>query len=82
MSAFYTPKLYKILEKFGMETGAFSQLTTKYMEENFNPRTPDVEGIKYYSYGASLEPTSWSIFWLSHKIIKDIEGAANDGLVR
>ena len=30
----------------GMETGAFSQLTRKYMEEEFNPRTPDREGVR------------------------------------
>jgi triacylglycerol lipase len=30
----------------GMETGAFSQLTRKYMRENFNPKTPDVEGTR------------------------------------
>ncbi|KAG9686613.1 alpha/beta-hydrolase, partial [Aureobasidium melanogenum] len=47
------PKLYKMLEFFGFETGAFSQLTQKYMQENFNPKTPDREGIAYYSYGAT-----------------------------
>jgi hypothetical protein len=31
----------------GMETAAFSQLTRRYMEEEFNPKTPDVEGIKF-----------------------------------
>lgn len=39
--------MYKILEKFGLETGAFSQLTRKYMAEEFNPKTPDLEGVKY-----------------------------------
>lgn len=39
--------MYKILEKFGLETGAFSQLTRKYMAEDFNPKTPDLEGVKY-----------------------------------
>lgn len=39
--------MYKILEKFGLETGAFTQLTRKYMAENFNPKTPDLEGVKY-----------------------------------
>ena len=29
-----------------METAAFSQLTRKYMREEFNPKTPDVEGIR------------------------------------
>jgi triacylglycerol lipase len=31
----------------GMETAAFSQLTRKYMREEFNPKTPDVEGIRF-----------------------------------
>lgn len=34
------------MEYFGLETGAFSQLTRKYMQEEFNKRTPDVESIK------------------------------------
>jgi triacylglycerol lipase len=44
--AVYLPKLYKFLEFFGLETGAFSQLTRKYMRDDFNPKTPDVEGIR------------------------------------
>ena len=69
------------MEYFGFETGAFSQLTQEYMKNNFNPMTPDVEDVKYYSYGASLEPTRWSVFAASHAIIKPKEGL-NDGLVR
>jgi triacylglycerol lipase len=38
--------LYKALEYFGFETEAFSQLTRKYMAETFNPKTPDLEGVK------------------------------------
>lgn len=40
------PKIYKALEFFGLETGAFSQLTREYMAETFNPKTPDVDGVK------------------------------------
>lgn len=76
------PKAYKTLEFFGFETGAFSQLTRKYMQDEFNPKTPDLEGVQYYSYGATLEPTRWSVFKPSHDIVKEIEGAPNDGLVR
>jgi triacylglycerol lipase len=50
------PKLYKALEMFGLETGAFSQLTRKYMRENFNPKTPDVSGIRY-AYPSKVEQT-------------------------
>jgi triacylglycerol lipase len=45
--AINTPRMYKALEFIGMETGAFSQLTRQYMSENFNPKTPDAEGIKF-----------------------------------
>ncbi|ORX96356.1 Alpha/Beta hydrolase protein [Clohesyomyces aquaticus] len=74
-------RIYKVMESFRFETGAFSQLTRQYMADSFNPRTPDVDGIEYYSYGASLEPSFWSVFGASHKIIKRIEGGLNDGLV-
>jgi hypothetical protein len=32
---------------FGFETGAFSQLTRRYMLENFNPKTPDVHDVRF-----------------------------------
>lgn len=74
-------RIYKVMEYVGFETGAFSQLTRDYMTDTFNPKTPDVDGVRYYSYGASLEPSSWSVFAASHNIIKRIEGGVNDGLV-
>ncbi|OAK97679.1 alpha/beta-hydrolase [Phaeosphaeriaceae sp. SRC1lsM3a] len=73
-------RIYTVMEYFGFETGAFSQLTQEYMKNSFNPRTPDIDDVKYYSYGASLEPSSWSVFAPSHAIVKRIEGL-NDGLV-
>lgn len=74
-------RVYSVMEYFGLETGAFSQLTQEYMKNNFNPKTPDIPDVKYYSYGASLEPTRWSVFAPSHSIVKAKEGI-NDGLVR
>ncbi|KAK5744216.1 lipase 2 [Elasticomyces elasticus] len=74
------PHLYKTLNYFGLETGAFEQLTMRYMAESFNPRTPDVEGIEYYSYGATLRPRLTSIFRKSHNVVQAEEGP-NDGLV-
>jgi triacylglycerol lipase len=76
------PRLYKKLDHMGVDTGAFSQLMREYMAERFNPKTPNSPEVRYYSYGASLEPRKWTIFRLSHGIIKKMEGAANDGLVR
>lgn len=74
------PKVYKVLEAFGMETGAFRQLTQSYMAEKFNPRTPDLDGVRYYSYGATLHPQITSVFRQSHGIVEEAEGE-NDGLV-
>ena len=74
------PRLYKALDFFGLETGAFQQLSIKYMAQNFNPQTPDVQGVKYYSYGASLRPQWTSVFRHSHNIIDRVQGE-NDGLV-
>lgn len=78
--AYQLPKVYKVLEFFGLESGAFSQLTRDYMAKEFNPRTPDREGVLYYSYGAMVNPSLWSMFRQSGKIIKRLEGP-NDGLV-
>ncbi|KAI9825027.1 MAG: hypothetical protein M1826_007105 [Phylliscum demangeonii] len=74
------PKIYKALEFLHMESGAFSQLTRRYMEENFNPKTPDLPGVRYFSYGASVEPSWLSVFRHSHGVIERTEGP-NDGLV-
>lgn len=74
------PKIYKALDFFGLETAAFQQLTRKYMAESFNPRTPDVEGIRYYSYGARFDPHFMSVFHKSHDVIERDEGP-NDGMV-
>jgi triacylglycerol lipase len=76
----HIPRVYKILESFGLDTGAFRQLTESYMTEKFNPRTPDVDGVRYYSYGAAFSPQLTSVFRGSHAIIDRAEGP-NDGIV-
>ncbi|OJJ83943.1 triglyceride lipase [Aspergillus glaucus CBS 516.65] len=74
------PQAYYALERLGFETGAFAQLTQKYAVEKFNPTTPDIEDVRYFSYGAAMNPSIWSAFRLSHRILKETEGY-NDGLV-
>lgn len=74
------PKLYKVLESVGFETGAFEQLTNRYMTESFNPRTPDSPDVRYFSYGAQLNPHLTSVFRKSHSVVQAAEGP-NDGLV-
>ncbi|KAI0399338.1 Alpha/Beta hydrolase protein [Xylaria palmicola] len=75
------PGLYKLLDRVGLETGAFEQLTSTYMTDSFNPRTPDDPDVRYFSYGAMMErPPLLSPFRQSHNIISRVEGP-NDGLV-
>lgn len=95
------PQIYYALERFKVETAGFEQLTRKYMENTFNPATPDVNDVQcvipyltespfmkdhrwvetsYYSYGATMQPSFWSAFRLSHRILQQTEGY-NDGLV-
>ena len=68
------------MSALGLETGAFSQLTRKYMTEEFNPRTPDRPGVRYFSYGADFSPGLLSAFRQPHRIVSAAEGP-NDGLV-
>ncbi|KAI1098923.1 putative triacylglycerol lipase [Jackrogersella minutella] len=75
------PSVYKFVEGVGIDTGAFEQLTRRYMTGEFNPRTPDSPDVRYFSYGAMTDqPPLFSPFRHSHKIITDLEGP-NDGLV-
>lgn len=79
----YLPRVYNLWENTtGWEPSAFSQLTKKYMTEEFNPRTPDDPTVQYFSYGAMVrgKPPLLSPFRLSHGVIQGREGP-NDGLV-
>lgn len=74
------PRVYAAAESVGMQTGAFSQLTTRYMDEEFNELIRDDPSVRYFSYGAMTEPGIFSMFRQSHRIIAEKEGP-NDGLV-
>lgn len=79
----YLPRMYQLWEQTtGWEPGAFAQLTTKYMTDEFNPRTPDDPTVRYFSYGAMIKdkPPLLSPFRHSHAVIEQAEGP-NDGLV-
>lgn len=74
-------RVYGLLRRVGLGTDAFAQLTTQYMRDTFNPLTPNVDTVRYFSYGATTPtPALWSPFWLSHRLVRRREGA-NDGLV-
>ncbi|KAK3294983.1 Alpha/Beta hydrolase protein [Chaetomium fimeti] len=79
----YLPRLYHLWERTtGWEPNAFAQLTTKYMAEEFNPKTPNNPTVRYFSYGATVKhkPPLLSPFRHAHRVIEEREGP-NDGLV-
>ena len=76
------PSFLALLDKLPIGGGdgtAFETLTIKAMSE-FNLSTPDVDGVKYFSYGAACTPGLLDAFKFSHSIILEKEGP-NDGLV-
>ncbi|KAG0259719.1 hypothetical protein BG011_002419 [Mortierella polycephala] len=64
----------------GIERGAAENLTTYYLRDEFNPRTPDDPEVAYFSYGAAFQPGFFSRFRFPWSVIMDREGP-NDGLV-
>lgn len=74
------PRLYRLLDRLKISSGAFSQLTTPFVNERFNPVTPNSAATRYFSYGATATPHLLSVFRLSHDLLAEVEGP-NDGLV-
>lgn len=77
------PRLFDAWKRTtGLGTGAFSQLTRKYMTEEFNHKVRDDPDVRYFSYGAALnrKPPLLSPFRASYGVILEKEGP-NDGLV-
>ncbi|KAM3439323.1 hypothetical protein NHJ13734_003767 [Beauveria thailandica] len=76
-------QLYALLSRAGLGTEAFEQLTTRYMTGTFNPATPDVDGVRYFSYGAERKdvPSRLSVFRPPWQVMQDAGEGPNDGLV-
>ncbi|KAF9110265.1 hypothetical protein BGX27_006583 [Mortierella sp. AM989] len=71
---------WAVLGMVGIERGAAENLTTYYIQNEFNPNTPDDPDVKYFSFGASFVPGLFSRFRFPWSVIMDREGP-NDGLV-
>jgi len=71
--------LLDLLPNGGGDGKAFEFLTVDNMRK-FNEDTPDVPGIKYFSWGATYEPGLIDTWKWSHSVILEKEGP-NDGLV-
>lgn len=71
--------LLDMLPNGGGDGKAFEFLTMENMRK-FNEMTPDVPGVKYFSWGAVYEPGFIDTWKFSHGVILEKEGP-NDGLV-
>lgn len=71
--------LLDLLPNGGGDGQAFECLTPQWMAK-FNEETPDVPGVKYFSYGATCSPGLLDAFKYPHSVILAAEGP-NDGLV-
>ncbi|KAF8560202.1 alpha/beta-hydrolase [Imleria badia] len=71
--------LLELLPNGGGDGKAFECLTREAMK-HFNDNTPDVEGVRYFSWGAEYEPGLIDTWKYPHSIIAAQEGS-NDGLV-
>ncbi|CAH0059244.1 unnamed protein product [Clonostachys solani] len=77
----HLPRLYGLIERAGLGTQAFSQLTREYMTGTFNATVRDRDDVRYFSYGAMMdEPALLSPFRQPWRLIEEAEGP-NDGLV-
>ncbi|KAG7099003.1 hypothetical protein E1B28_000888 [Marasmius oreades] len=77
MSSFV--QLLDLLPNGGGDGTAFKCLTVESMHK-FNEEVPDVEGVKYFSWGAIYEPGFVDTWKWPHSVILEKEGP-NDGLV-
>jgi len=76
------PQLLSLLDLLPIGGGdgkAFEFLTLDNMRK-FNHDTPNVPGVKYFSWGATYDPGLIDTWKYSHSVILDKEGP-NDGLV-
>ena len=71
--------LLDLLPNGGGDGKAFEFLTRESMH-NFNQQTPDMEGVKYFSWGAVYDPGLIDTWKYPHSVILEQEGP-NDGLV-
>lgn len=84
----YLPNnLLKLLLLNLLDSPAYSNLSTDYLENRFNPSTPDRENVKYFSIAAQIPRNGLSIIhplWLPALLIDKLGGpeqGGHDGLV-
>ncbi|KIY52223.1 alpha/beta-hydrolase [Fistulina hepatica ATCC 64428] len=66
-----------------VDTPAYANLTTSYLNQVFNPCTPDDPRVKYFSVaGRVTNIPPWSFFWFPHMIVDGAEQKQREDLRR
>jgi triacylglycerol lipase len=65
------------------DSPAYANLTTTYLNEVFNPRTPDDPHVRYFSVAGRVDALNiWHPLWLPKLVLDGADsGEGNDGLV-
>jgi triacylglycerol lipase len=65
------------------DSPAYANLTTTYLNEVFNPRTPDDRHVRYFSIAGRMGALNiWHPLWLPKLVLDSADGGeGNDGLV-
>ena len=65
------------------DSPAYANLTTSYLTETFNPRTPDDPRVRYFSIAGRMSaPNIWHPLWFPKLVLDSADaGGGNDGLV-
>ncbi|KAF9976041.1 hypothetical protein BGZ73_009200 [Actinomortierella ambigua] len=73
-------RFWSVVEMMGFDRGGVLNLTTSYLRDEFNPKTPNDPQVRYFSYAAAYQPGLFSRFRFPWGVIMEREGP-NDGLV-
>jgi triacylglycerol lipase len=64
-----------------LDSPAYANLTTKYLNDIFNPATPDAPGVKYFSVAGRIDGVSiWHPLWLPKMVLDGVESRARDSI--
>lgn len=57
-----------------VDSPAYANLTTEFLNDIFNPATPDNPNVKYFSVASRLSSVSiWHPFWLTKMVLDEAE---------
>ncbi len=77
----YLPQSVTTLILSLVDTPAYSNLTTAFLNDHFNPRTPDVEGVRYFSVAGRVKDMSiFHPLWLPKLIVDKAEEVERQSL--